>query len=93
MNYWKARKNEDGEVTIGPRNIKTAPLKKGTTDKVLFSAPSYVAIGKQTVNFLIVIFLDDIPLKGVSDFYADTLLLSSFPVWSKSQETLFFLLL
>jgi hypothetical protein len=35
------RDPEDGSVLIGPRNFTTKPLKKGHTDKQLFSAPSY----------------------------------------------------
>ncbi len=35
------RDPEDGSVVLGPRNFTTKPLKKGSTDNELFSAPSY----------------------------------------------------
>ena len=45
-NYFQtkqARRDQDGAVIIENRNILTKGVKKGHTDKVLFSAPSYVS--------------------------------------------------
>ena len=42
----KQRKvDEDGRVVTGPRNFYTNTMKSGKTDKILFSAPTYNAIG------------------------------------------------
>jgi hypothetical protein len=40
-----ARKGEDGAVITDPRNFTTKKVRKGHTDDVLFSKPSYVAVG------------------------------------------------
>mmetsp|Transcript_656 Transcript_656/g.761 ORF Transcript_656/g.761 Transcript_656/m.761 type:complete len:338 (+) Transcript_656:12-1025(+) len=40
-----ANKDEDGRVTTEPPNFLTTKVKKGDTDDVLFSAPSYVTTG------------------------------------------------
>jgi hypothetical protein len=40
-----ARKDETGAVVTDPRNFTTKNVKKGKTDDVLFSKPSYVSQG------------------------------------------------
>lgn len=37
--------DEDGRVVVGPRNFYTTKMKTGKTDKILFSRPTYNAIG------------------------------------------------
>ena len=37
--------DEDGRVVVGPRNFYTNKMKTGKIDKILFSAPTYNAIG------------------------------------------------
>jgi len=39
-----ARRDEDGKVVTEPRNFYTTSVKKGHSDKVLFSKPSYVSV-------------------------------------------------
>lgn len=38
-------KDEDGKVVTAPRGFYTARLKKGRTDKILFSKPGYNCLG------------------------------------------------
>lgn len=45
MIFSAAVKDEMGHVVVGPRNFTTMGLKKGHTDKELFSRPSYVCTG------------------------------------------------
>lgn len=40
-----ARRDEEGAVITGPRNFYTSRTKKGHTDSVYFSKPSYVCTG------------------------------------------------
>ena len=39
------RLDEDGKVATAPRNFYTGPVKKGKTDSVYFSKPTYTSIG------------------------------------------------
>lgn len=43
-----ARVDAEGAVVTDPRNFTTKNVKKGKTDDVLFSKPSYVSTGKLT---------------------------------------------
>ncbi len=41
----KARRDAEGAVITDPRNFTTKNVRKGHTDEVLFSKPSYVTVG------------------------------------------------
>jgi hypothetical protein len=41
----KARRNADGEVITEPRNFYTKRLRKGASEDVFFSKPSYICRG------------------------------------------------
>jgi hypothetical protein len=41
----KARRDAEGAVITDPRNFTTKNVKKGHTDEVLFSKPTYVTVG------------------------------------------------
>lgn len=42
----KARKDEENNVIIAPKNVTTKNIRKGGVDSVLFSKPSYNAVGE-----------------------------------------------
>jgi len=42
----KALKDEENNVIIAPKNVTTKNVRKGHVDSVLFSKPSYNAVGE-----------------------------------------------